>query len=325
MSTTLNDIKKPVAEEMRAFEKQFREAMRSSVPLLDSITHYIVKRKGKQMRPLFVFLTASLTGKITPATHRAGILIELLHTATLVHDDVVDDSNERRGFFSLNALWKNKIAVLVGDYLLSRGLLLSTQHDDLQLLKLVSDAVRLMSEGELLQIEKARKLDIKESIYFDIITRKTASLIAACCACGAASSGSDEQTIEKLRLFGEKAGIAFQIKDDLFDYEQSAAIGKPTGIDIKEQKMTLPLIYTLDQSDSMQKRKIIRLVKKGGDDPEKVRQVIDFVKQSGGIEYAEQTMLRYRQEALNLLFEFPESEARIALEQLLIFTTNRKY
>lgn len=325
MSTTLNDIKKPVAEEMRAFEKQFREAMRSSVPLLDSITHYIVKRKGKQMRPLFVFLTASLTGKITPATHRAGILIELLHTATLVHDDVVDDSNERRGFFSLNALWKNKIAVLVGDYLLSRGLLLSTQHDDLQLLKLVSDAVRLMSEGELLQIEKARKLDIKESIYFDIITRKTASLIAACCACGAASSGSDEQTIEKLRLFGEKAGIAFQIKDDLFDYEQSAAIGKPTGIDIKEQKMTLPLIYALDQSDSMQKRKIIRLVKKGGDDPEKVRQVIDFVKQSGGIEYAEQTMLRYRQEALNLLFEFPESEARIALEQLLIFTTNRKY
>lgn len=325
MSTTLNDIKKPVAEEMRAFEKQFREAMRSSVPLLDSITHYIVKRKGKQMRPLFVFLTASLTGKITPATHRAGILIELLHTATLVHDDVVDDSNERRGFFSLNALWKNKIAVLVGDYLLSRGLLLSTQYDDLQLLKLVSDAVRLMSEGELLQIEKARKLDIKESIYFDIITRKTASLIAACCACGAASSGSDEQTIEKLRLFGEKAGIAFQIKDDLFDYEQSAAIGKPTGIDIKEQKMTLPLIYALDQSDSMQKRKIIRLVKKGGDDPEKVRQVIDFVKQSGGIEYAEQTMLRYRQEALNLLFEFPESEARIALEQLLIFTTNRKY
>ncbi len=323
--SALSTIKKPVATEMEAFEKQFREAMRSSVPLLDSITHYIVKRKGKQIRPLFVFLTAKLQGGVTPATYRAGILIELLHTATLVHDDVVDDSNARRGFFSLNALWKNKIAVLVGDYLLSRGLLVSTQNGDFKLLSLVSDAVRLMSEGELLQIEKARKLDIKESVYFDIITRKTASLIASCCACGASSAGASDADIEKMRLFGEKAGIAFQIKDDLFDYDQATNVGKPTGIDIKEQKMTLPLIYALDKADANTRRRIIRLVKQGGEDPKRVKEVIDFVQQSGGIAYAAEKMMAFQDEALAILDSCAPSDARDALRDLLIFTTERKF
>jgi octaprenyl-diphosphate synthase len=320
----LNQIKKPVAAEMLAFEKDFQQSMKSSIPLLNTVTNYIVKRKGKQIRPLFVFLSAGLSGQITNATYRAGILIELLHTATLVHDDVVDDANERRGFFSLNALWKNKISVLVGDFLLSRGLILSTTHKDYQLLEIVSHAVQMMSEGELLQMEKARKLDIREEIYFNIIQQKTASLIASCCACGAASAGADTNTIEKLRKFGETAGIAFQIKDDLFDYDQ-AAIGKPTGIDIKEQKMTLPLIYALDQTNGLQRRRIIRMVKQGGADPAKVNEVITFVKDNGGIDYATQKMLHYRNLALSELDAFPESPYREALRDLVIFSTERKY
>ena len=257
----IHQIKGPVSDEMDAFEQKFRDSMRSSVPLLDKITHYIVRRKGKQIRPLFVFLTAELCGKVNESTHRAAALIELLHTATLVHDDVVDDSNMRRGFFSVNALWKNKIAVLVGDYLLSRGLLLATANEDFHLLKIVSNAVREMSEGELLQIEKARKLDIDEKVYFDIIRQKTAVLISSWCACGAASVTTDAATIEKMRHFGELVGIAFQIKDDLFDYGTGEHIGKPTGIDIKEKKMTLPLIHALSKATWLQKRKIISIIK----------------------------------------------------------------
>jgi len=283
---TLDTIKQPIAPVMEKFESHFRDSMRSKVPMLDRITHYIVKRKGKQMRPMFVFFSAGLCGGIKDASYRAAALIELLHTATLVHDDVVDDSNERRGFFSINALWKNKIAVLVGDYLLSKGLLLSVENKDHDLLKIVSTAVRVMSEGELLQIEKARRLDIREEIYFDIIRQKTASLIASCCACGAASAGSDQTVIEKMHLFGEYIGIAFQIKDDLFDYGPDGIIGKPTGIDIKESKMTLPLIHVLSKAAYSEKKKVINIVKNHNTDDTKVREVIDFVKRNGGIQYA---------------------------------------
>lgn len=321
----LNKIKKPIEREMNEFEDRFRQSMKSSAPLLDKITHYIVKRKGKQMRPMFVFLSAHITGGVTEATYRAGILIELLHTATLVHDDVVDDSNERRGFFSINALWKNKIAVLVGDFLLSRGLLLATQHKDFRLLEIVSDAVRLMSEGELLQIEKARRLDIKEPVYFEIIRRKTASLIASCCACGASSAGADEDTVQLMNRFGEKIGIAFQIKDDLFDYENSSLIGKPTGIDIKEQKMTLPLIYALNQATSLERKRIINIVKNNNNDPQKVREVVDFVRKSGGLPYAESKMIEYQKDALEMLNRFPESVYKQSLIDLVEFTTKRKY
>lgn len=307
---------------MELFEDKFKQSMKSSVPLLDKITHYIVKRKGKQLRPMFVFLSAKLCGDITESSYRAASLIELLHTATLVHDDVVDDSNMRRGFFSVNALWKNKIAVLVGDYLLSRGLLLSVQNDEFQLLKIVSDAVREMSEGELLQIEKARRLDISEEIYFNIIRQKTASLIASCCAAGAQSVKADSVTIEKMRMFGELAGIAFQLKDDLFDYG-SGDIGKPTGIDIKEQKMTLPLIYALSKASFMVKRKLINIVKNNNNDPDKVKYVIDYVLTSGGIEYTHQIMLDYRQRALDILHQFDDSEAKKSLQQLVMYTTER--
>ncbi len=321
----LNKIKKPIEREMDEFEDRFRRSMKSSAPLLDKITHYIVKRKGKQMRPMFVFLSAHITGGVTESTYRAGILIELLHTATLVHDDVVDDSNERRGFFSINALWKNKIAVLVGDFLLSRGLLLATQHKDFRLLEIVSDAVRLMSEGELLQIEKARRLDIEEPVYFEIIRRKTASLIASCCACGASSAGADEDTVQLMNLFGEKIGIAFQIKDDLFDYENSSLIGKPTGIDIKEQKMTLPLIYALNQATSQERKRIINIVKNNNNDPKKVQEVVAFVRKSGGLPYAESKMVAYQKEALEMLNRFPDSEYKQSLIDLVEFTTQRKY
>lgn len=321
----LNKIKKPIEREMNEFEDRFRQSMKSSAPLLDKITHYIVKRKGKQMRPMFVFLSAHITGGVTEATYRAGILIELLHTATLVHDDVVDDSNVRRGFFSINALWKNKIAVLVGDFLLSRGLLLATQYKDFRLLEIVSDAVRLMSEGELLQIEKARRLDIKEPVYFEIIRRKTASLIASCCACGASSAGADEDTVQLMNRFGEKIGIAFQIKDDLFDYENSSLIGKPTGIDIKEQKMTLPLIYALNQATSLERKRIINIVKNNNNDPQKVREVVEFVRKSGGLPYAESKMKEYQKEALEMLNRFPESVYKQSLIDLVEFTTKRKY
>jgi len=298
--------------------------MKSNVALLDIITRYIVKRKGKQMRPMFVFLSAGMHGDINESTYTAASLIELLHTATLVHDDVVDDSNERRGFFSINALWKNKVAVLVGDFLLSKGLLLSLDQDEFQLLKIVSEATREMSEGELLQIEKARKLDISEDIYFEIIRKKTASLIASCCASGTHSVDTDEKTVKQMKLFGEKVGIAFQIKDDLFDYEFSNKTGKPNGIDIKEQKMTLPLIYLLNNSSWAEKRKIVNIVKNHNTNSEKVRFVIDKVNQSGGIEYTKEKMKLYHQEALNILNNFPESEYKTALQQLVDFTIERK-
>ena len=322
---TLEKIKAPIAREMEEFEHKFRESMKSAVPLLDRITHYIVKRKGKQMRPMFVFFTAGIFGGINESTYRAAALIELLHTATLVHDDVVDDSYERRGFFSLNALWKNKIAVLVGDYLLSKGLLLSVGNKDYELLNIVSDSVRVMSEGELLQIEKARRLDIKEEIYFEIIRQKTASLIASCCACGASSAGADSNVIRQAHQFGELIGIAFQIKDDLFDYGPDGIIGKPTGIDIKESKMTLPLIFALSTADASGRRQIINIIKNHADENKKVKKVIEFVKQSGGIQYAEQKMNEYRSKAFELLNSFPDNMYRQSLMELVRFTTERKY
>jgi octaprenyl-diphosphate synthase len=320
---SLKEIQSPVKEHIAAFEDTFRTSMKSSVPLLDVITRYIIKRKGKQMRPLFVFLSAGVAGGINEKTYRAAALIELLHTATLVHDDVVDDSNMRRGFFSINALWKNKIAVLVGDYLLSKGLLLSLNNDDIALLKIVSDAVQEMSEGELLQIEKARRLDIREDVYFQIIRKKTASLIASCCSCGASSAGADKEIIEKFRLFGEYTGIAFQIKDDLFDYETGTVTGKPNGIDIKDQKMTLPLIHLLSNSDLLEKRWIVNTVKNHNTEPERVAKLIGKVNERGGIIYAREKMLENRQKALDLLNEFPESQYRDSLRQLVLFTTER--
>lgn len=297
--------------------------MKSAVPLLDHITRYIIKRKGKQMRPMFVFFSASLCGGVTEATYRGATLVELLHTATLVHDDVVDNSFERRGFFSVNALWKNKIAVLIGDFLLSKGLLLSVKNNDFDLLKIVSEAVEQMSEGELLQIEKARRLDIDEQVYFEVIRKKTASLIASCCACGAISAGADSETVEKMRSFGEKIGIAFQIKDDLFDFGVDD-VGKPRGIDIKEKKITLPLIYALKQASYLKKRQIINLVKNHNEQADKIAEVIHFVHQGGGITYAEQMMDTYQQEAFDILNQFPEHVARAGLEQLVRFTTERK-
>ena len=320
----LDAIKLPVEMEMAQFEKRFRASMSSKVPLLDRITHYIVKRKGKQMRPLFVFLSAKMHGDITDSSYRAASLIELLHTATLVHDDVVDESYMRRGFFSLNALWKNKIAVLVGDYLLSRGLLVALDNDEFELLKIVSTAVREMSEGELLQIEKARRLDIDEEVYFEIIRQKTATLIAACCASGAHSVGADAETVAKMRQFGETVGIAFQLKDDLFDYQATDITGKPVGIDIKEQKMTLPVIYAVNRASSAEKRWIIRTIKHHHDRPEKVAELIEYIKNSGGIDYAQQTMERYRQEALSLLDSMPQNEASDALRRLVTFVIERK-
>ena len=320
---SLDEIKKPIAGELDAFEGKFKASMQSSVPLLDRITHYIVKRKGKQIRPMFVFFSASLCGGITEATYRGAALVELLHTATLVHDDVVDNSYQRRGFFSVNALWKNKIAVLVGDFLLSKGLLLSINNGDFGLLKLVSNAVKQMSEGELLQIEKARRLDIDEKVYYEVIRQKTASLIASCCACGAASAGANDEIVEKMRLFGEKVGIAFQIKDDLFDFGTDD-IGKPLGIDIKEKKITLPLIYALNKSGSTEKKRIINLVKNHNEESEKVSEIINFVRNSGGMDYARSQMEMYQNEAFAILNEFPEHESRKALEKLVRFTTERK-
>lgn len=320
----VNEIKAPVAKEMDEFEVKFKSSMKSSVPLLDKITQYIVKRKGKQLRPMFVFLSAKVCGEMNDSTYRAASLIELLHTATLVHDDVVDDSNERRGFFSVNALWKNKIAVLVGDFLLSRGLLLSVDNKDFHLLGLVSNAVREMSEGELLQIEKARKLDIDEKVYYEIIRKKTASLIASCCACGAASVTTDQSVIGKMQSFGEAVGIAFQIKDDLFDYGDGSNIGKPTGIDIKEKKMTLPLIYALNNASFLEKRRIINIVKNNNNNPKKVAEVIDFVIKSGGIQYAETKMNEYKNKAIDLISSFPDSPSKNSLIGLVKYTTERK-
>ena len=322
MSHTLADIQAPISLEMREFEKKFRLLMKSKVILLDKIMGYIVKRKGKQMRPMFVFLSAGVTGEITESTYRGAALIELLHTATLVHDDVVDDANYRRGFFSINALWKNKIAVLVGDYLLSRGLLLSVDHGDFDLLKLVSQAVREMSEGELLQMEKAKNLDITEEIYFDIIRQKTASLISSCCAVGSTSSGGSKEMIEKMTLFGEKIGMAFQIKDDLFDYG-STQIGKPLGIDIREKKMTLPLIYSLHNASSSDRKRIRKMVKNNHHKRKSVQQVIDFVKSSGGIDYAQKIMSNFVEEALEILDTFSPSPYKDSLHQMVEFTISR--
>lgn len=322
MPLRIDDIKKPIAAEMEAFEVKFRASMRTRVMLLDKIMSYIVKRKGKQMRPMFVFLTAGTCGSITESTFRGAALIELLHTATLVHDDVVDDADYRRGFFSVNALWKNKIAVLVGDFLLSRGLLLSVENGDFGLLRIVSNAVREMSEGELLQFEKSRQLDITESVYYDIITKKTASLISSCCAVGAASGQGDEEVVAAMGEFGRKVGIAFQIKDDLFDYGE-AQIGKPVGIDIKEKKLTLPLIHALSKCGWMEKREVIGWVRGAEKNPRHVPKVIDFVRKAGGIDYARAAMDRFRLEALAMLTGFRESPYRQSLGQLVTFTIER--
>lgn len=317
------DIKAPIAEEMKLFEGRFKEAMKSSTPLLDKITHYIIKRKGKQMRPMFVFLSAKSCGEICDSTYTAASLIELLHTATLVHDDVVDDSAMRRGFFSINALWKNKIAVLVGDYLLSKGLMMSVEGQEHELLGIVSNAVREMSEGELLQIEKARKLNITEDVYFEIIRQKTASLISACCEAGAMSVGAEDHRA-LMKDFGNKVGIAFQIKDDLFDYGAGMDIGKPTGIDIKERKLTLPLIYALNNSSRSERKGIVNIVKNHNENPRKVAEVIDYVQKSGGIEYTVERMNEIRGEALDLLYKLPANDARHSLEGLVNYTINRK-
>jgi octaprenyl-diphosphate synthase len=322
MALKLKDIQAPVATEMADFEKKFRQSMKSKVMLLDKITGYIVRRKGKQMRPLFVFLSAGATGTIGESTFRGASLIELLHTATLVHDDVVDNSDKRRGFFSINALWKNKIAVLVGDFLLSRGLILALENDDIDLLKITTKAVKDMSEGELLQMEKARKLDISEEIYFEVIRQKTASLITSCCKVGASSSGADQAMIDKMGQFGECVGMAFQIKDDLFDYG-TFEIGKPTGIDIREKKMTLPLIHALSKASRGEINRVKRLVKQSENKPKSVFEVIDFVKKSGGIDYAISVMEDYHRKAKDILKTLPDSTYKTSLEQLVQFTIER--
>ncbi len=320
---TIDNIKAPVAEELKGFESHFRQSMKSSVALLDKIMYYIVKRKGKQIRPIMVFLSAKIWGTPSESTFRAASFIELLHTATLVHDDVVDDAYQRRGFFSINALWKNKIAVLVGDYLLSKGLLLALENKEYQQLHIISKAVKNLSEGELLQIEKARKLDIEEDIYFEIIKQKTASLIASACSAGAASVIDNEGHIEQMRLFGETLGIAYQIKDDLFDYGDQA-VGKPRGIDIKEKKMTLPLIYALNQSSKKEKKHIIRSIRKKSTDPKVVREVISFVKEKGGMEYAANIMKQYRDKAMKLLDGFPAGPGIDSMRLLVDFVIDRK-
>ena len=318
-------IKEPVSKEMELFEKKFHDSMTSKVALLNRITYYIVNRKGKQMRPMFVFLTAKMVaeGSVNERTYRGASVIELIHTATLVHDDVVDDSNKRRGFFSINALWKNKIAVLVGDYLLSKGLLLSIDNGDFDLLKIISVAVREMSEGELLQIEKARRLDITEEVYYEIIRQKTATLIAACCSLGACSVQPDSDHVETFRKFGELIGMAFQIKDDLFDYGEEA-IGKPTGIDIKEQKMTLPLIHVLNTCSKEERKWLINSVKNHNKNKKRVKEVIAFVKEKGGLSYAETKMHQFKEEALQLLSTYPSSPYKSSLELMVSYVVDRK-
>ncbi len=313
-----------IKEELKIFEARFKDAAKSQAPLLDRIMRYIVKRKGKQLRPMFVLLSAKLCGEINEPAYRAASLVELLHTATLVHDDVVDDSMERRGFFSTYALWKAKANVLIGDYLLAKGLLLSLDNNDYQVLHILSDAVRKMSEGELLQLEKARSLNLKEEVYYEIIRNKTASLLASACAAGAWSTSKDEAITERMRLFGEKTGMAFQIKDDLFDYA-SENVGKPTGNDIKEKKLTLPLIYTLNNTDKETRRKIIYIIKNQNRDKEKVKWVINKVQSRGGIDYAKGKMNEYKKEALDLLHQFPDSPVRKGLEDMVLFVTDRKY
>lgn len=324
MANTVELIKAPISDEMKLFEQKFYESMKSNVPLLDKVTRFVVTTKGKQMRPMFVFLCAKLVGNVNEKTFRGASMIELIHTATLVHDDVVDESFKRRNFFSINALWKNKIAVLVGDYLLSKSVLLSTDNRDYDLLAVISRTIREMSEGELLQLEKARKLDITEEIYYEIIRQKTATLIAACCEVGVLSNNVDAETAKKMQLFGTYTGMAFQIKDDLFDYQTSNIIGKPVGIDIKEQKMTLPLIYTLKNASPEQYKKYFATIKRHNTDGKRVRELIDFVKSSGGMDYAIQTMKDYQQKALEILSEFPDNEAKDALKLMLDYVIRRK-
>lgn len=320
---TVKEIKSPIDSELHEFEEKFKQSMQSEVPLLDKITHYIIKRKGKQMRPMFVFLSAKMFGEVTDSTYTAASLIELLHTATLVHDDVVDDANERRGFFSVNAIWKNKIAVLVGDFLLSKGLLLSVDNNEYEMLQIVSNAVREVSEGELLQIEKARRLDIDEEVYFEVIRKKTASLISSCCEAGTVSVGSKDNQ-KRMKEFGEKIGIAFQIKDDIFDYGTGDKIGKPTGIDIKERKMTLPLIYTLNAVDSAQRKNIINIVKNHNENPRKVKEVVNMVIEAGGVKYAHNRMMAIKDEALELIKDVPDSPAKKSMIGLIDYTTKRE-
>lgn len=325
MANIVEEIKKPIAQEMKLFEQKFYESMQSNVALLDKVTRFIVTTKGKQMRPMFVFLCAKLTGEASEKTFRGASMIELIHTATLVHDDVVDESFKRRNFFSINALWKNKIAVLVGDYLLSKAVLLSTDHKDFDLLAVISRTIREMAEGELLQLEKARKLDITEDVYYEIIRQKTATLIAACCEIGTLSTNSDEDLGKKMRDFGTFTGMAFQIKDDLFDYLTSNIIGKPVGIDIKEQKMTLPLIYTLKNASETERKYFFNTIKRYNNDTKRVKELIDFVKKSGGLDYAIGVMKDFQQKAKNILDEFPDSEAKHSLNLMLDYVIERKF
>ncbi|MCB8995072.1 MAG: polyprenyl synthetase family protein [Bacteroidales bacterium] len=320
----LNQIREPIKLELKEFEKHFRKSLKSSVPLFDTITNYILRKKGKQMRPTFVLLSARMFGEIGPSSYTAASLIELLHTASLVHDDVVDESYERRGFFSINALWKSKVAVLVGDFLLAKGLLLSVENREYELLEITSEAVKEMSEGELLQIQKSWKLNIEMDDYFEIIRKKTAALIAACTACGAKSAGASDTEVQLMKEFGELTGIAFQIKDDLFDYERNGKIGKPTANDIKEKKMTLPLIYALDVCPSGEKKKMLSIIKHHNRNADKVDEVIDFVKNYGGLDFAEKKMIEYKEKALAKINSFPDSESKTALIQLLNFSISRK-
>lgn len=325
MANIVEEIKKPINQEMKLFEKKFYESMKSKVPLLDKVTRFIVTTKGKQMRPMFVFLCAQLVGEVNEKTYRGASMIELIHTATLVHDDVVDESFKRRNFFSINALWKNKIAVLVGDYLLSKSVLLSTDHQDFDLLAVISNTIREMSEGELLQLEKARKLDITEEVYYEIIRQKTATLIAACCEVGVLSNGVAPEMAQKMKTFGTLTGMAFQIKDDLFDYLSNNIIGKPVGIDIKEQKMTLPLIYALKTANEKDRKYYYNSIKRYNNDAKRVKELIDFVKKSGGLDYAIGVMKDFQQRAQAILDEFPESEAKKSLSLMLTYVIERKF
>lgn len=325
MSNTVELIKNPIEEEMKLFEEKFYASMQSNVALLDKVTRFIVTTKGKQMRPMFVFLCAKLIGEVNDKTYRGASMIELIHTATLVHDDVVDESFKRRNFFSINALWKNKIAVLVGDYLLSKSVLLSTDHKDYDLLAVIARTIREMSEGELLQLEKARKLDITEDVYYEIIRMKTATLIAACCEIGVLSNNADENLAKKMQEFGTYTGMAFQIKDDLFDYLSKNVIGKPVGIDIKEQKMTLPLIYSLKNASEKDRKYYFKTIKNYNNDSTRVKELISFVKDSGGMDYAITVMKDYQQKAKNILHDFPESEAKYSLNLMLDYVIERKF
>ena len=322
--STMDLIKAPIVVEMKKFNSFFNSSMKSNVPLLNIIMNYILRKKGKQMRPMLVFLTAKLNGEIRESSYTAASLIELLHTATLIHDDVVDESYERRGFFSINALWKSKIAVLVGDYLLSKGLLLAIEKKEFELLEIVSEAVKEMSEGELLQIQKSRKLNLSEEDYFNIIRKKTAALIASCSACGSKSVKANNDVIEKMKKFGENVGIAFQIRDDLFDYQKKGILGKPTGNDIKEKKLTLPLIHSLKCTTYSERRRILNIVRHHNKNSKKVNEVIQFVKENGGIEYSTKKMQEFKDTALEILSQFPDNDAKFSLIEFVNYTITRE-